>query len=133
MKVLLVEDENNLALLPMVPGTASGVIDCNVDSSQNTTVTTISAFTQVISPSSSPGDLMSIRYRKHLILPTINQDEVTGAWFGSVHIQYTEKLKFHNVLIQVRGIFWTSAEAEKQVIKEAKEWIDSRLRSGHGK
>ena len=76
---------------------------------------------------------MSLRYRKHLILPTINQDEVTGAWFGSVHIQYTEKLKFHNVLIQVRGIFWTSAEAEKQVIKEAKEWIDSRLRSGHGK
>jgi hypothetical protein len=76
---------------------------------------------------------MSICYRKHLILPTINQDEVTGAWFGSAHIQYTEKLKFHNVLIQVRGIFWTSAEAEKQVIKEAKEWIDSRLRSGHGK
>lgn len=76
---------------------------------------------------------MSLRYRKHLILPTINQDEDTCAWFGSAHIQYTEKLKFHNVLIQVRGIFWTKTEAEKHLIQQAKEWIDSRLRSEHGK
>ena len=75
---------------------------------------------------------MSIRYRKHLILPTINQDEATGAWFGSAHIQYTEKLKFHNIVIQGRGIFWTRTEAEKHVIQEAKEWIDSRLRLEHG-
>jgi hypothetical protein len=34
---------------------------------------------------------MSLRYRKHLILLTINQDEATGAWFESAHIQYTEK------------------------------------------
>ena len=76
---------------------------------------------------------MSIRYRKHLILPTINQDEAMGVWFGSAHIQYTEKLKFHNIVIQGHGIFWTRAEAEKHLIQEAKEWIDSRLRSGHGK
>jgi hypothetical protein len=76
---------------------------------------------------------MALRYRKHLILSTINQDEVTGAWFGSAHIQYTEQLKFHNIVIQGHGIFWTKAEAEKHLIQEAKEWIDSRLRSGHSK
>ena len=76
---------------------------------------------------------MALRYRKHLILSTINQDEVTGAWFGSAHIQYTEQLKFHNIVIQGHGIFWTKAEAEKHLIQEAKEWIDSRLRSEHGK
>jgi membrane protease subunit (stomatin/prohibitin family) len=75
---------------------------------------------------------MSIRYRKHLILPTINQDEVTGAWFGTAHIQYTDQLKFHNIVIQGHGIFWTRAEAEKHLIQEAKKWIDSRLRSEHG-
>jgi hypothetical protein len=36
-------------------------------------------------------------------------------------------------VIQGHGIFWTKAEAEKHLIQEAKEWIDSRLRSGHSK
>jgi hypothetical protein len=76
---------------------------------------------------------MSLHYRKHLILPTINQDEATGAWLGSAHIQYTEKLKFHNISIQGRGISWTKAEAEKQLIQQAKECIGSRLRSEYGK
>jgi hypothetical protein len=75
---------------------------------------------------------MSIHYRKHLILATIDQDEATGAWFGNTHIQYTQKLLFHNVSIRGRGMFRTKAEAEKQVTQEAKEWVDKRLRSEHG-
>ena len=55
---------------------------------------------------------MFLPYRKHLILLTINQDEFTGAWVGSLHIQYTEKLKFRNVLIQ-GGIFWTENGGRK--------------------
>ena len=75
---------------------------------------------------------MSFHYRKHLILPTIDQDEATGGWVGKTHIQYTEKLLFHNVSIRCRGMFRTKTEAEKQVIQEAKEWVDKRLRSEHG-
>jgi hypothetical protein len=73
---------------------------------------------------------MAVQYRKHLILPTIDQDEATGAWIASAHIQFTEKLTFHNVSIQGSSMFRTKREAEKQIVRQAKEWIDERLRSG---
>jgi hypothetical protein len=43
---------------------------------------------------------MAVRYKKHLILPTIDQDEGAGTWTATAHIQFTEKLSFHNVIIQ---------------------------------
>ena len=73
---------------------------------------------------------MAVRYRKHLILPTIYQDEATGAWSGTAQVQFTEKLTFHNVSIRGSILFRTKREAEKHIVQQAKEWIDERLRAG---
>jgi hypothetical protein len=72
---------------------------------------------------------MSVRYRKHLILPTISQDEATDAWTATAHIQFTEKLAFNNFIIQGSTMFRTKRQAEKHIVQQAKEWIDERLRS----
>jgi hypothetical protein len=72
---------------------------------------------------------MGVRYRKHLILPTIDQDEDTGLWNATAHIQFTEKLAFNNFILRVTTSFPTKKEAEKHIIEQAKLWIDQRLRS----
>lgn len=72
---------------------------------------------------------MALRYRKHLILPTISQDEATGAWTATAHIQFTEKLAFTNFILRGSTMYRTKSEAEKHIIEQAKEWIDQRLRS----
>ncbi len=36
------------------------------------------------------GPNISIRYRKQLVPPTIDQDEPIGAWTATAHIQFTE-------------------------------------------
>jgi hypothetical protein len=72
---------------------------------------------------------MSVQYRKHLILPTISQDEATGAWTATAHIQFTERLAFNNFILRGSTTFRTKREAEKYIIQHAKEWIDGRLRS----
>jgi hypothetical protein len=72
---------------------------------------------------------MSVRYRKHLILPTISQDEASAGWTATAHIQFTEKLAFNNFILRGSTLFRTKREAEKHIIQHAKEWIDERLRS----
>jgi hypothetical protein len=72
---------------------------------------------------------MSVRYRKHLILLTISQDEATGCWTAIGHIQFTEKLAFTNFTLQRSTSFHTKGEAEKHIVQQAKVWIDERLRS----
>jgi hypothetical protein len=56
-------------------------------------------------------------------------DEDTGSWIATAHIQFTENLSFHNVIIQGSKMFRTKKEAEKHIVEQAKEWIDERLRS----
>ena len=70
---------------------------------------------------------MSVRYRKHLILPILQQDEATGAWIASARIEFTEKLTFHNVSISRSSMFRTRRQAERFILQEAKEWINKRL------
>jgi hypothetical protein len=72
---------------------------------------------------------MAVRFKKHLILPTIVPDEDTGSWIATAHIQFTEKLSFHNIIIRGSKMFRTKKEAEKHIVEQAKEWIDERLRS----
>lgn len=72
---------------------------------------------------------MGVMYRKHLILPTIDQDEDTGSWKATAHIQFTDKLAFNNFILRVSTLFPTKKEAEKHIVDEAKLWIDERLRS----
>ena len=71
---------------------------------------------------------MAVQYKKHLILPTIDQDEDADTWTTTAHIQFTEKLTFHNVIIQGSSMFPTKKEAEKHIGEQAKLWIDERLR-----
>lgn len=72
---------------------------------------------------------MGVRYRKHLILPTIDQDEDTGSWIATAHIQFTEKLAFNNFILRVSTLSPTNKEAEKHIVEQAKLWIDERRRS----
>ena len=72
---------------------------------------------------------MAVRYRKHLILLTIDPDEDAGTWRATAHIQFTEKLNFHNDIIRDSDMFPTKKEAEKHIVAQAKLWIDERLRS----
>jgi hypothetical protein len=72
---------------------------------------------------------MGITYRKHLILSTIDRDEDTGNWKAAAHIQFTEKLAFNNFVLRVTTSFPTKNEAEKDIVEQAKLWIDQRLRS----
>jgi hypothetical protein len=65
----------------------------------------------------------------NLILPTISQDEATGAWTTIGHIQFTEKLAFTNFTLRRSTSFRTKSKAEKHIVQQAKDWIDERLRS----
>ena len=66
-------------------------------------------------------------YRKHLILITATVDAATGAWTAIAHIEFTQERTFNNVIIRSNALFKSKKAAEKQLIKEAKEWVDTRL------
>jgi hypothetical protein len=68
-------------------------------------------------------------YREHLILPVAFFDSAIGDWTASVHIEFTEKLKIHTVVVKSSATFRTEAHAKKFIIEEAKHWVDDRLRS----
>jgi hypothetical protein len=72
---------------------------------------------------------MAVQHRKHLILPTIDRDEATGAWIATAHIQFTQKLTFYNVIIRASSMFPIKKAAETHIVQQAKVWIDERLRS----
>jgi hypothetical protein len=70
------------------------------------------------------------RYRGHLILVKAHQEPDTDGWRASVHVQFNEgTLTFRDV--QLPGStshFPTKTTAEKHGLKEAKQWVDRRLR-----
>jgi len=68
-----------------------------------------------------------LTYRKHLILATATVDAATGAWTAIAHIEFTQERTFNNVVIRSGALFKTKQAAEKQLIKEGKEWVDTRL------
>jgi hypothetical protein len=50
-----------------------------------------------------------------------------GSWTASVHLEFTEKFKFHTFVIKSSATFTTEALAKKFDIEEAKQWVDDRL------
>ena len=70
---------------------------------------------------------MTSQYRKHLILPATYRDQTLGDWTASVHIEFTEKLTVHTVVLRPADVFQTESQAEKYIIQRAKEWVDKRL------
>jgi hypothetical protein len=72
------------------------------------------------------------RYRNHLIFAKADQDPKTALWKASGHVQFNEgPLAFRDVWLPKPTVgFRTRRNAEKQMIKEARKWIDDRLVSG---
>jgi hypothetical protein len=70
------------------------------------------------------------RYRSHLILVKAHHEPDTDDWRASVHVQFNEgALSFRD--FQLPGPtshFPTKTTAEKQALKEARRWVDRRLR-----
>jgi hypothetical protein len=75
------------------------------------------------------------RYRGHLILVKAHPEPDTDDWRASIHVQFNEgNLTFRDV--QVPGptpYFSTKTAAEKHALKEAKRWVDRRLRGIKGR
>jgi hypothetical protein len=73
---------------------------------------------------------MMERYRSHLILVKAHQEPDTDGWRASVHVQFNEgTLTFRDVQLPgPTSHFPTKTTAEKHAVKEAKQWVDRRLR-----
>ena len=70
------------------------------------------------------------RYRGHLILVKAHHEPDTEDWRASIHVQFNEgSLTFRDVqLPESTSYFSTKTAAEKHALKEARQWIDRRLR-----
>jgi hypothetical protein len=75
---------------------------------------------------------MECLYRQHLLLPVTFFDPAIGDWTASVHIEFTEKLKVHTVVLKSGDAFKSEVQAKKFIIEQAKQWVDNRLGSGPG-
>ena len=73
---------------------------------------------------------MECLYRQHLLLPVAFFDSAIGDWTASVHIEFTEKLKIHTVVLRYDVKFKSEGQAKKFIIEHAKQWVDDRLGSG---
>ena len=62
--------------------------------------------------------------------PVAYSDPAIGDWTASVHIEFTEKLKIHTVVLKSGAVFQTEVQAKRFIINEAKQWVDERLRIG---
>ena len=75
-----------------------------------------------------PGTVTS-RYRGHLILVKAQQEPDTDDWRASIHVQFNEdNLTFRDVQLPGSTSYFSKTAAEKRALKEAKRWIDRRLR-----
>ena len=72
------------------------------------------------------------RYRNHLIFVKADQDPATALWKAGTHIQFNEDPRtFRDIWLPRPTVgFRTKRNAEKQRMKEAKKWVDERLREG---
>ena len=70
------------------------------------------------------------RYRGHLILVKAHHETDTEDWRASIHVQFNEgNLSFRDVQLPgPTSHFPTKTTAEKHGLKEARQWIDRRLR-----
>jgi hypothetical protein len=77
--------------------------------------------------------MMVERYRNHLIFVKADQDPATALWKAATHIQFNEDPRtFRDVwLPRPNGGLRTKKSAEKQMMKEARKWVDDRLREGN--
>jgi hypothetical protein len=70
---------------------------------------------------------MEFRYRDHLIFPAASLDSAIGDWTASAHIEFSENLKIHTVVLKPGDAFQSKVRAKRFIIKQAKQWVDDRL------
>jgi hypothetical protein len=77
--------------------------------------------------------MMVERYLNHLIFVKADQDPATGLWKAGTHVQFNEDPRtFRDVWLPRPNVgLRTKRSAEKQRMKEAKKWVDDRLREGN--
>ena len=73
------------------------------------------------------------RYRNHLIFVKADQDPATALWKAATHIQFNEDPRtFRDVWLPRPNVgLRTKKSAEKEMMKEARKWVDDRLREGN--
>jgi hypothetical protein len=74
--------------------------------------------------------VMVERYRNHLIFVKADQDPRTALWKAGTHIQFNEDPRtFRDVWLPRPNVgLRTKKRAEKQMMKEARKWVDDWLR-----
>ena len=74
--------------------------------------------------------VMVERYRNHLIFVKADQDPATALWKAATHIQFNEDPRtFRDVWLPRPNVgLRTKKSAEKQMMKEARKWVDDWLR-----
>ena len=75
------------------------------------------------------GTAMEFRYRDHLIFPVTFLDSSIGDWIATAHIEFSENLKVHTIVLKPGEAFQSEVHAKRFMIKQAKQWVDDRLRS----
>ena len=70
---------------------------------------------------------MEFRYRDHLIFPAVSLDSSIGDWTANAHIEFSEDLKIHTVVLKSGDAFRTEVQAKRFIIKQATQWVDNRL------
>jgi hypothetical protein len=73
---------------------------------------------------------MEFRYRDHLIFPAASLDSAIGDWTPSAHVEFSENFKIHTVVLKSGDAFVTEVQAQRFIIKQAKQWVDNRLKRG---
>jgi hypothetical protein len=73
---------------------------------------------------------MEFRYRDHLIFPSASLDSAIADWTASAHIEFSENLKIHTVVLKSSDAFRTEVQAKRFIIKQAKQWVDNRIERG---
>ena len=68
------------------------------------------------------------RYRGHLILVKAHQEPDTDDWRASIHVQFNEGTLTFRDVHRPTPYFSTKTAAEKHALKEARHWVDRRLR-----
>jgi hypothetical protein len=73
--------------------------------------------------------VMVERYRNHLIFVKADQDLATALWKAATHIQFNEDPRtFRDVWLPRPNVgLRTKKSAEKQMMKEARKWVDDWL------
>jgi hypothetical protein len=70
---------------------------------------------------------MEFRYRDHRIFPAASLDSSIGDWTANAHIEFSEDLKIHTVVLKCSDPFQTEVQAKRSIIKQAKQWVNNRL------